>query len=136
MKKFTKALKSIFIIFMALIMIKPTYATIPSDDVLDMYNKNGIYYYNPEGSNDDCNTSSTHLVGSDTAEKIWNFFIDQGFNDAQVAGLLGNGMAESGLGPTRASNSSYFGVNIVCNSKYLKQNLILLLILIIFFFCI
>ena len=34
------------------------------------------------------------------------------------------------------SNSSYFGVNIVCNSKYLKQNLILLLILMIFFFCI
>ena len=110
MKKLTKLLKTAFILLMALIMVKPAYATLPDEDVLDMYNKNGIYYYNPVGSNDDCNTSSTHLVGNDTAEKIWNFFIDQGFNDAQTAGLLGNGMAESGLVATRASNSSYFGL--------------------------
>ena len=110
MKKLVKFLKSSLLILVAIITTTPTYAALPSDDILDMYNKNGIYYYNPEGSEDDCNTSSTTLSGSDTAEKIWNFFIQQGFNDAQAAGLLGNGMAESGLGPTRASNSSYFGL--------------------------
>ena len=110
MKKITHILKSAFLILMAIITVTPTYAALPGDDVLDMYNKNGIYYYNPEGSADDCNSSSTTLAGSDTAEKIWNFFIQQGFNDAQTAGLLGNGMAESGLVATRASNSSFWGL--------------------------
>lgn len=110
MKKITRILKSAFLILMAIITVTPTYAALPGDDVLDMYNKNGIYYYNPEGSADDCNSSSTTLAGSDTAEKIWNFFIQQGFNDAQTAGLLGNGMAESGLVATRASNSSFWGL--------------------------
>ncbi|MBP5648205.1 hypothetical protein J6X04_02885 [Candidatus Saccharibacteria bacterium] len=110
MKKITRILKSAFLILMAIITVTPTYAALPGDDVLDMYNKNGIYYYNPEGSADDCNNSSTTLAGSDTAEKIWNFFIQQGFNDAQTAGLLGNGMAESGLVATRASNSSFWGL--------------------------
>ena len=73
MKKFTKILKTTFLIITAIITVTPTYAALPSDDVLDMYNKNGIYYYNPEGSADNCNTSSTTLAGSDTAEKIWNF---------------------------------------------------------------
>ena len=105
-----KKLARIFAILMALIIASPANALVPSDEILDMYNKNGIYYYNPVGNADNCNNSSTTLSGSDTAEKIWNFFIQQGFNDAQTAGLLGNGMAESGLGPTRASNSSFWGL--------------------------
>ncbi|MCR5572641.1 MAG: hypothetical protein K6F57_02605 [Candidatus Saccharibacteria bacterium] len=110
MKKFLSILKSCFIIFTAIIVTTPAYAALPGDDVLDMYNKNGIYYYNPEGNADNCNNSSTMLSGSDTAEKIWNFFIQQGFTDAQAAGLLGNGMVESGLVATRASNSSFWGL--------------------------
>ena len=110
MKKLLNFLKVTFLFITAVVMVTPTYAVLPGDDVLDMYNKNGIYYYNPEGSADNCNTSSTTLSGSDTAEKIWNFFIEQGFNDAQAAGLLGNGMAESGLVATRASNSSFWGL--------------------------
>lgn len=105
-----KKLARIFAFLMALIIASPANALVPSDEILDMYNKNGIYYYNPVGNADNCNNSSTTLSGSDTAEKIWNFFIQQGFNDAQTAGLLGNGMAESGLGPTRASNSSFWGL--------------------------
>ena len=31
------------------------------------------------------------------------------------------------------SNSSYFGVNIICNSKYLKQNLMIMIVLILSF---
>lgn len=106
-----RKLVRIFITLIALVVaVAPVSAQTPSDDILDMFDKNGIYYYNPAGSNDDCNNSSTTLSGNDTAEKIWNFFIQQGFNDAQTAGLLGNGMAESGLGPTRSSNGNYWGL--------------------------
>lgn len=99
------------LLFAAYYLFTPvaSFAVLPSDDILDFYSKNGIYYYNPSG-NDECETSSTKLSGSDTAEKIWNFFIDQGFSDAQVAGLLGNAMVESGIQATRASNSSYWGL--------------------------
>lgn len=85
------------------------FASIPNESTLDMFNTNGIYYYNPDGNNE-CISTSTTLSGNTAAEKIWNFFINQGFNDAQVAGILGNAMVESGLSPTRASNSSYWGL--------------------------
>ncbi len=109
-KKIKLFLKSTFLILMAFIISTPTFAAIPDESILDFYNKNGIYYYNPSGNEDNCNTSATTLVGNDLTEKIWNFFIQNGFNDAQTAGILGNGMAESGNQPTRASNSSYFGL--------------------------
>lgn len=105
-----KSLKSFFLLFMAAVMVYPTYAAMPSDDILDMFNKNGIYYYNPAGNEDNCNASSTTLSGSDNAEKIWNYFISKGFTDAQTAGILGNAMGESSLEPTRASNDSYWGL--------------------------
>ncbi len=110
MKKIINLLKSCFLILTAVIITTPTYAARLSEDILDMYHKNGIYYYNPDGNTDTCNTSSTVLSGNDTAEKIWNFFIQQGFSDAQTAGLLGNGMAESSLVVTRSSNGSFWGL--------------------------
>ena len=105
-----QTLKSSFLILIALVLVKPTFAAIPDENILDFYNRNGIYYYNPVGNENECNTSSTTLVGNDLTEKMWNFFIQNGFNDAQTAGILGNGMAESGNQPTRASRSSYFGL--------------------------
>ena len=102
--------KIIFSILAALLICQPVFATIPNEDVLDYFDKNGIYYYNPDGSNDLCNSSATTLSGSDVPEKIWNFYIENGFTDAQVAGILGNGMVETGLEPTRASNSTYWGL--------------------------
>ncbi len=102
--------KIIISFFAALMFCQPVFATIPSDNILDYFDKNGIYYYNPDGSNDLCNSSATTLAGSDVPEKIWNFYISEGFTDAQVAGILGNGMAETGNEPTRASNSTYWGL--------------------------
>ena len=102
--------KIILSLLSALMICQPAFATIPSEDILDYFNNNGIYYYNPDGSNDLCNSSSTTLTGSDVPEKIWNFFIQNGFTDAQAAGILGNGMAETNLEPTRASNSTYWGL--------------------------
>lgn len=104
-------MKKIIISLVAALMIcQPVFATIPNEDILDYFDNNGIYYYNPDGNNDECNSSSTTLAGSDIPEKIWNYFIEKGFTDAQAAGILGNGMAETGLEPTRASNSTYWGL--------------------------
>lgn len=112
MKNRLKIFKLLSILFAFWLCIEPiqVFAALPSEDIVDMFNKNGIYYYNPNGSDDLCNTSSTHLSGDNITEKVWNYFIDQGFTDAQVAGIIGNGMAESGLQPTRASNASYWGM--------------------------
>ena len=50
-----KKLARIFAFLMALIIASPANALVPSDEILDMYNKNGIYYYNPVGNADNCN---------------------------------------------------------------------------------
>lgn len=104
-------LKAFFLVALSTILCcQPVFATLPQDDVIDYYDKNGIYYYNPEGSNDACNSSATTLSGSTTAEKIWNFYIQNGFTDAQAAGILGNAMAETTLEPTRSSSGSHWGL--------------------------
>ena len=106
-----KTINSIISILIAGILIaQPAFAATPDDDVLDMFNTNNIFYYNPNGSDDLCGSSATKLAGDTIEEKIWNFYIDQGFSDVQVAGILGNAKAETGVEPTRASNSSYWGL--------------------------
>lgn len=112
MKKLAKLAQLLSFIFAFWLCIEPVqvFAALPDENIVDMFNKNGIYYYNPAGSSDYCNTSSTKLAGDNITEKIWNYFINQGFSDAQVAGIIGNGMAESGLQLTRASNNSYWGL--------------------------
>lgn len=45
------------------------------------------------------------LRGKDNAEKIWNFLIDEGFNDYGTAGEMGNLRPESNLEPTNLQNS-------------------------------
>ncbi len=106
-----QALRTIFCMLAATVLVgQSAFAAIPTDDILDMFNLNNIFYYNPNGSEDACGSTSTKLTGDSLEEKIWNFYIDQGFTDAQVAGILGNAKVESGLEPTRASNSTFFGL--------------------------
>ncbi len=105
------ALKALLISFVASILIlNPAFAAIPSEDVLDYYDQNGVYYYNEVGGEDACNSASTILSGDSIEEKIWNYFIKKGFNDTQTAGILGNAMVESSLEPTRASNDTFWGL--------------------------
>lgn len=108
LKRIKKISFHIFLVILSLLLIKPAYATIPSDDILDFYDRNGIYYYNPNGNDDYCNSSSTTLAGKDVPEKIWNYFISHGFSDAQTAGILGNAKAETGLNFTIAGSSGYY----------------------------
>jgi murein DD-endopeptidase MepM/ murein hydrolase activator NlpD/lysophospholipase L1-like esterase len=55
----------------------------------------------PEGAGGvvgpDCSCGeSVSLSGNDNAEKIWNFFISEGFKPNQVAGIMGNFWVETG----------------------------------------
>lgn len=105
--------KSVSLAFLAAVLIaQPTFAVIPDESTLDYFDNNDIFYYNPVGHHaEGCgNSSATRLPGDNLKEKIWNYFIDAGFDDAQTAGIVGNGLAESGLTPTRSLNGSYWGI--------------------------
>ena len=109
LKQFAKSLKFLCILLLCTLLIsEPTFAYLPEDDVIDIFDQNDIYYYNPAGNM--CGVGSTQLVGDTDIEKIWNFYINQGFNDAQVAGILGNGITESGTSPSRSVDGSYIGL--------------------------
>ena len=103
--------KIIFVLAICAILIdQPAFAALPSSEILDLYDQNGIYYYNPSGNVDNCNSAATTLAGNNTTEKIWNYFIAHGFTDAQAAGIIGNAYAESSIQPNRASNDTYWGL--------------------------
>lgn len=108
MKPIVKAL--LFSVISSILILNPAFAAIPNEEILDYYEQNGVYYYNPVGDEDACNSAATILSGNTTEEKIWNYFVNHGFTDAQTAGILGNAMVESGLEPTRASNGNYWGL--------------------------
>lgn len=61
----------------------------PPDEAAECTCKSG-------GSSD---TKSTSLVGSENAEKIFNYFVSNGLKPHQAAGIMGNMKAESGLNP-------------------------------------
>lgn len=85
-----------------------TYAT--SEDFFDAFAANDIKFYDPR----DCETTDastqTTLSGNTNVEMIWNYFIGQGFNDMQTAGILGNIQAESGFVPTRGNGQGFWGL--------------------------
>lgn len=75
---------------------------------------NDIRYYNPEECAKDGGGKFTKLAGDDTDEKVWNYLISQGFNDAQAAGLMGNFEAESGNNPVMEVDDSCWGIAMIC----------------------
>ncbi len=107
MKRFLQSIASVFLAF--LILQQPAFANLPDESIIDYYDRNGIYYYNPVGTYE-CGSGSTMLAGDTVAEKIWNYMIEKGYNDAQAAGVVGNAEAESGLNPTRRGDNDYWGL--------------------------
>ncbi len=81
------------------------------------FNANGIRYYDPEECNKDGGGKFTKLPGDNTEEKIWNYLISLGFNDAQTAGLMGNFEAESGNNPVREVDNNCWGLAMICRSS-------------------
>lgn len=109
LKKFFKSLS--LVLLASFLSVQPAFAVLPDESTIDYFGNNGIYYYNPVGHHGDkCGSSSTRLAGDNIKEKIWNYFIDAGFDDAQTAGIVGNGLAESGLTPTRSTTGAYWGI--------------------------
>lgn len=54
---------------------------------------------------------SSVMSGSETAEKVWSFFENNGFNEKGIAGIMGNLQQESGLDPTAVNSSNgAFGI--------------------------
>ena len=114
--KATRAFRSVVLLAAAALVILPpnqyvaakTYNDV--EEFIDKFAANNIMFYNPLDCVGGKSGGSTILPGNDTKEKMWNYFIGKGFNDAQTAGILGNAFGESGFIISRASNSSYWGL--------------------------
>ena len=82
------------------------------------YDSNGIIWFNPNAVLP-CETTggvAGGLTGKDNIEKALSFYMGQGFNLAQAAGILGNYIAESGVDPAkeqggRIVDDSYLPIN-------------------------
>lgn len=74
-----------------------------------------IRFYGPDECGDGGkNGKSTRLAGNNVKEKVWNYFIDKGLNDAQTAGIMGNLWVESHFNPVgRGENPQYIGISQV-----------------------
>ena len=57
-------------------------------------------------------TGKAELSAQEFIQKtVWDFFIDKGFSEEQVAGIMGNAMQESSWNPLRrGTNSGYWGL--------------------------
>lgn len=89
--------KKLVIILMNLIIIFAPNATVFAldDSVLDFFDQNHIYYYNPFGSSNCVAYNGTITVyGSTAAEKIWTG-LTSFLTDEQAAGVMGNMQHES-----------------------------------------
>lgn len=93
----------------------PSTAVFAFDEIF--YSSNDILYYDPDSG---CVSSSggyttrmdlPTLVGNDNAEKIWNFFIEEGLSKKQAAGVMGNIAQESNFDPTAIEDNGVgFGI--------------------------
>ncbi len=64
------------------------------------YRKLQTPFYDPNGSQT-TSCGSASLIGSENAEKVFNFFRGKGMEAWQAAGIIGNMTAESGVEPQR-----------------------------------
>jgi hypothetical protein len=107
----------VFIVFFSMTISQIAFA-LPSARE-EQFAEYGIIFYNPDGNESAggmfCGgrgpTNTTGLTGNSNEQKVANFLMGQGFTAAQAAGVIGNGMQESGLWPLALSASgSYFGI--------------------------
>src|SRR5689334_18167388 len=76
-----------------LLILVPSVTHALTQDALDSV-LSGTEFYDPNATSESC-SSSANLVGSENAEKIYHFFISQGMQPYQAAGIMGNMQAES-----------------------------------------
>lgn len=61
----------------------------------------GVLILTCDNSVTNCSSTVTKLTGSDTSEKVFNYFRGKGLTPEQSAGIVGNMMQESGVNPER-----------------------------------
>lgn len=101
-------IRSISILILALVFAVTSMVPVsaiyePADcDANGYRTRNNITMYDPcdNGTQPQCGPGSGELRGSENLEKIFNYFIDNGLNDIQAAGAVGNIDQESGGEPT------------------------------------
>jgi len=91
-------LKSILCFFLALLMFSPVSAI--SEETLDFFDANGIYNYDPTGTNNNCYPGDVVISGTEAAEKIWSGLVTF-MTEEQAAGVMGNMVVESGFNPVK-----------------------------------
>lgn len=60
----------------------------------------------PPGDTNNSTTAATALIGSDNAEKAFNFFVGKGLSSVQAAGIIGNFLVESNVNPEAINDGS------------------------------
>lgn len=60
-------------------------------------------------------TEDFELTEEMVVDKMYDFFTDKGYTDAQVAGIIGNAQTESGFEPSRSTTGDYFGLFMLCD---------------------
>ena len=60
-------------------------------------------------------TDNFELTEEMVVDKMYDFFADKGYTDAQIAGIVGNAQMESGLEPSRSVTGDYFGLFMLCD---------------------
>lgn len=67
----------------------------------------GNYYFDiEEGQADPCSIGQVTASGSNNIAIIFGFFLEKGYKDFQIAGILGNMKAESGIEPQRLQGTA------------------------------
>lgn len=110
--KIAKRLICVFLTFLLALFPTGSASAVLSDAVLNMYNQNGIYYYNPQGGGALC--YSGNLDGDTVMAKVVSYLKGNnptGFvlSDNGVAGILANFQAESGFNPFRFQSDRQSG---------------------------
>ena len=62
--------------------------------------------------------ADVNVTGTNTAEKVWNYFTTHGYSKAATAGMMGNMYAESGMDPTKLQNGRGPAAGIVQWENY------------------
>ncbi len=96
-----------FTLIFLTIFITPRTSAI-SEDTLDFYNLNGIYYYDPAGQSCIPSVNGININGSDATTKVWTGLVSLGFNDVQAAAIMGNIQGESGFNPFSVNGASNY----------------------------
>lgn len=91
-------------LLISIVFMQPLYGTVNglSTEQLKLF-RSGIYYYDAFPSA--CASGSSSLVGSEDAQRIYNYLLGKGLKPFQVAGIMGNISKESGYNPRRVQNT-------------------------------